>query len=89
MTRSGCGTWRAGKISPPLRSRGLESGPWRFSPNGTTLAWGSALGGVTLWDVGSREEVAYLEEGVRRWRFLQTGPPCFLLQEEARSRCGM
>ena len=35
-----------------------------FSPDGNSpLAWGSALGGVTLWDVASQEETAFLEEG--------------------------
>ncbi len=34
-----------------------------FSPDGTILAWGSALGGATLWDVARREEIALAEKG--------------------------
>ena len=34
-----------------------------FSPDGNTLAWGAALGGVTLWDVTSRREIAFIEKG--------------------------
>ena len=43
----------------------VGNGVWSvaFSPDGNTLAWGAALGGVTLWDVTSRREIAFIEKG--------------------------
>ena len=59
--RSSCGTWRRARSRPPSRDTRTVVTSVAFSPDGKTLASGSADKTIKLWDVATGKEQATLK----------------------------
>ena len=95
MTRCGCGTWPpAARSGTPSPATPAAVNSVAFSPDGKTLASGSADGTVRLWDVATGRQIGAPPHrphrpGRTRWRSARTARPWPAAATMARCGCGM